>query len=40
MEVNALNAPGPVVAMASPGFPLTRANPSAANPAPCSWRTR
>src|SRR6266851_1811467 len=31
-------APGPLVAIATPTFPVTRANPSAAKTAPCSCR--
>ena len=31
--------PGPVLAMATPNFPVARAYPSAACTAPCSWRT-
>src|SRR5215472_5183748 len=33
-------APGPLVAIATPTLPVTRAYPSAANTAPCSWRVR
>src|SRR5579875_1076915 len=33
-------APGPDVAMQPPAFPVVRAEPPAANAAPCSWRTR
>ncbi len=31
-------APGPCWPYTKPGLPLTRAYPSAAYPAPCSWR--
>jgi hypothetical protein len=34
-----LVAPGPEVAMHTPGFPVARAIPWAANAAACSWRT-
>src|SRR5260370_40090723 len=40
MPVTRFVAPGPLVAMATPTFPVTRANPSAANTAPCSCRVR
>src|ERR1022692_4098209 len=40
MPVTRLVAPGPLVAMATPTFPVTRAYPSAANAAPCSCRKR
>src|SRR6202167_2762817 len=40
MPVTRLVAPGPLVAMATPTFPVTRAYPSAANTAPCSCRVR
>ena len=33
-------APGPLVAMQTPTFPVDRAYPWAANPPPCSWRGR
>ncbi len=33
-------APGPDVAMHTPTLPVADAYPSAAWPAPCSWRTR
>ncbi len=36
--VAALSTAGPEVVMHTPGRPVTRAKPSAANPAPCSWR--
>src|ERR1700728_787410 len=38
MPVTRLVAPGPLVAIATPTFPVTRATPSAANTAPCSCR--
>src|SRR3954463_11887102 len=38
--VTRLVAPGPEVAMQTPTFPVADAYPSAAWPAPCSWRTR
>src|ERR1700688_1702906 len=40
MPVTRLVAPGPLVAIATPTFPVTRAKPSAANTAPCSCRVR
>src|SRR5215469_947517 len=40
MPVTRLVAPGPLVAMATPTLPVTRAYPSAANTAPCSCRVR
>ncbi len=38
--VTRLVAPGPLVAMQTPTRPVACAYPSAACPAPCSWRTR
>ena len=38
--VTRLVAPGPEVAMHTPTRPVAAAYPSAAWPAPCSWRTR
>ena len=38
--VRVLVAPGPDVTRAHPTRPVARAYPSAACPAPCSWRTR
>src|SRR5581483_6774096 len=40
MPVTGLVAPGPLVAMATPTLPVTRAEPSAAKTAPCSCRVR
>ena len=40
MAVTRLVAPGPEVAMHTPTLPVAAAYPSAAWPAPCSWRTR
>jgi aspartate/methionine/tyrosine aminotransferase len=40
MPVTRLVAPGPEVAMQTPGLPVTRPQASAANAAPCSCRTR
>src|SRR5262245_39562894 len=40
MGVTRLVAPGPLVAMQTPTRPVACAYPSAAWPAPCSWRTR
>jgi len=40
MPVTRLVAPGPEVAIATPTFPETRAYPSAAWAAHCSWRIR
>ena len=40
MPVTRLVAPGPEVAMTTPGFPVARAQPSAAWAAPCSWAVR
>ena len=40
MPVTRLVAPGPLVAIATPVFPVARAYPSAANTAPCSCRVR
>src|ERR1700722_18405749 len=40
MPVIRFVAPGPLVAIATPTLPVTRANPSAANTAPCSCRVR
>src|SRR5258706_3425715 len=40
IPVTSLVAPGPLVAMATPTLPVTRASPSAANTAPCSCRVR
>src|SRR5882757_4942556 len=40
MPVTRFVAPGPLVAIATPTLPVTRANPSAANTAPCSCRVR
>src|SRR5208282_712716 len=40
MPVIKFVAPGPLVAIATPTLPVTRANPSAANTAPCSCRVR
>ena len=37
--VTRLVAPGPLVAMHTPVRPVAQAYPSAACPAPCSWRT-
>ncbi len=36
--VTASVSPGPAVTTATPGWPVTRAQPSAACPAVCSWR--
>ena len=36
--VTRLQPPGPDVAMATPTLPVAHAYPSAAWPAPCSWR--
>ena len=38
--VSRFTAPGPLVASATPGRPVTRAQPSAAWPPPASWRVR
>ena len=38
--VTRFSAPGPEVAMTTPGLPVTRAYPSAAKIPPCSWRGR
>ncbi len=38
MAVEMLVMPGPVMMKQTPGFPVTRAYPSAMKPAPCSWR--
>ena len=38
MPVTRFVAPGPEVVIATPGFPVTRAKPSAACAAPCSCR--
>jgi hypothetical protein len=38
MAVAALITAGPVVVTTTPGRPPARAYPSAAYPAPCSWR--
>ena len=40
MGVTRFVAPGPLVAMQTPTLPVATAYPSAAWPAPCSWRTR
>src|SRR5271163_1063037 len=40
MPVTRFVAPGPLVAMATPTLPVTRAYPSAAKTAPCSCRVR
>ena len=37
--VTASVSPGPAVTIATPGCPVTRAQPSAACAADCSWRT-
>ena len=37
--VTASVSPGPAVTIATPGWPVTRAQPSAACAADCSWRT-
>ena len=37
IPVNRLVAPGPLVAMATPGTPVMRPTASAANAAACSW---
>ena len=38
--VTRFSAPGPEVAITTPGLPVTRAYPSAAKMPPCSWRGR
>ena len=38
--VTRFRAPGPEVAITTPGSPVTRAYPSAAKMPPCSWRGR
>ena len=40
MQVTRLVAPGPLVAMQTPGLPVVRAKPWAAKPPPCSCRGR
>ena len=40
MAVTRFVAPGPLVAMQTPGLPVARAKPWAAKPPPCSWRGR
>ena len=39
-QVTKFVAPGPLVAMQTPGLPVVRAYPSAMKPPPCSWRGR